>query len=135
MKISGSCTCGAITYECSTDPVMQGNCHCRECQRMTGSAYSATMFFPEQSVRINGDVKYFIRTGDSGSEVSRGFCPACGTQLFGKPGIMKGLIGVRAGTLDDPNNYHPAVDLFTRSAASWDHMNPSIPKFETYPPR
>lgn len=135
MKISGSCTCGAVSYTTSTEPVLQGNCHCKNCQKMTGSAYSATMFFPEQAVDIKGKVKYYTRQGDGGNETARGFCEACGTQLFGKPGTMPGLIGIRAGTLDDPNIYKPAVDIFTASAASWDHMDPEIPKFAGFPPR
>lgn len=50
MTISGGCSCGAVRYSTAEKPVLQGNCHCRECQRMTGSGFSATMFFPEGSL-------------------------------------------------------------------------------------
>ena len=135
MSISGRCSCGAVTYECSATPVVQGNCHCSECQRMTGSAYSATLYVPESSVKINGDVKYFTRPGGSGNLVERGFCPVCGSQLFGKPSLVPGLIGLRAGSLDDPSDYRPQVDIFASGAAPWDHMNPSIAKFAESPPQ
>ena len=134
MNISGSCTCGAVRYETSAEPVLQGNCHCQNCQKMTGSAYSATMFFPEQAVHIQGQVKYYTRQGNGGKHSARGFCEVCGTPLFGKPGTMPGLIGIRAGTLDDPNVYKPTVDIFTASAVSWDHMDPEITKFAGFPP-
>lgn len=133
MKYAGRCTCGAVAYEIDSDPVLQGNCHCRHCQRTTGSAYSANMFFQEAVVRAHGTAKQFNRAGESGTTTIT-FCPECGTQLFTKPVTMKGLVGVRAGTLDNPDLYKPAADIFTRSAVSWDHMSPDIPKFETYPP-
>lgn len=135
MKISGSCMCGAVRYSGDAEPVVQGNCHCKECQKITGSAYSAMLFFPLGAIEIHGDIKYFKHTGESGNESAAGFCPECGTQLVMKAGSMQGSIGVRAGTLDHPELYHPAADIFTRSAAPWDHMDPAIPKFETFPPR
>lgn len=133
MKYTGHCICGAVKYEIEGEPALQGNCHCTNCQRMTGSAYSASMFFPESAIHVHGNVKQFGHAGESGTTTLT-FCPECGTQLFSKPVMMKGLTGVRAGTLDNPNLYKPAADIFTRSATSWDHMNPDIPKFKTYPP-
>lgn len=134
MNISGSCMCGTVSYSGSAEPVIQGNCHCKHCQKTTGSGYAALMFFPEGAVKIDGDIKYFKRVGDSGKEIANGFCPRCGTQLVTRPGSMPGVIAVRVGTLDHPEVYKPAVDIFTRSAAPWDHMDPSVPKFAEYPP-
>lgn len=96
MSMSGQCLCGAVKYECSTDPVIAGNCHCRDCQKSSGSAYAPTFFVPEQSISIQGQVKYYESAGGSGGKVSRGFCPNCGSQLFGKTEAMPGLIAVRA---------------------------------------
>ena len=133
MTYSGGCSCGAVRYETSDAPVIQGNCHCKQCQKTTGSAYSATLFFPIQSVKIQGETKSFSAAGES-KTTTIVFCPSCGTQLLTKPGTMSQLIGVRAGTLDNPSLYKPSADIFVGSAASWDHMDPSIPKFEAYPP-
>jgi hypothetical protein len=134
MKYSGGCSCGAVKYETSAEPVLQGSCHCHECQRMTGSGYSATLFFPANAVNITGEVRNHSRTGSNGKEVGRGFCPKCGSQLFGQPASMPGLLGIRAGTLDDTSMYKPAVNIFTSSAATWDHLDPSIPSFPEMPP-
>lgn len=134
MKISGSCLCGASSYSGSAEPVIQGNCHCKICQKTTGSGYSAMMFFPQDTIEIQGDIKYFRRMGDSGKETAHGFCPHCGTQIVSMPGSMQGLIGVRVGTLDHPEIFKPAADIFTKSANPWDHMDPNIPKFKEYPP-
>ena len=134
MSFKGRCSCGAVQYSVSGEPVLQGNCHCRECQRMTGSAYSATLFFPEPTVTITGTFTRHTRKGESGKNVSMGFCTSCGSPLFGFPEFMPGLIGIRAGSLDDTSNYKPSMDIFASRAASWEHMDPSLPKFAELPP-
>jgi hypothetical protein len=122
-----------VRYEVSGAPVIQGNCHCRQCQKTTGSAYSATLFFPVHSLKVSGETKAFTGAGESRTTTII-FCPKCGTQLLTRPVTMSQLVGVRAGTLDDPDLYEPAADIFVKSAAAWDHMDPAIPKFDAYPP-
>lgn len=134
MKYSGGCSCGAVKYKTSAEPVLQGNCHCHECQRMTGSGYSATLFFSTDAVNISGEVLSYLRIGSSGKEVGRSFCPKCGSQLFSQAGVMPGILGIRAGTLDDTSMYKPAANIFTGSAATWDHMDSSLPSFSAAPP-
>lgn len=130
----GGCLCGAVRYQTATAPVMAGNCHCRDCQRTSGSGYSPTFFVPGAAVTITGQVNYFESKGDSGHTVSRGFCPNCGSQLFGKVELMPGLLAIRAGTLDDPALYKPALDLYTSRAPHWDAMDADLPKFAEMPP-
>lgn len=133
MIYSGGCSCGAVRYEASVAPVIQGNCHCAHCRKSTGSGYSANLFFPELALRIEGETRAFTGGGESGSSTLV-FCPVCGTSLLSKPATMAGLVAVKAGTLDDPNLYKPTADIFVRSAAAWDHMDAALPKFETCPP-
>ena len=64
-----------------------------------------------------------------------GFCPNCGTTLFGVSTSLPGVIGIRAGSLDDPSWYRPAMDFYTASAQPWDYMNPDLPKFPKVPQR
>jgi hypothetical protein len=109
-----------------------GNCHCRDCQRVTGSAYASGLLVPQKAVTITGDVKYYDVIGDSGGIVGRGFCPNCGSRLFSKPPIPE-LMGILAGTLDDPSWFKPAMDFYTASAQPWDYMNPDLPKFAKMP--
>jgi hypothetical protein len=130
---TGGCMCGAIRYECSTEPIIMGNCHCRDCQRATGTAFAAAMLVPRNAVTIAGDVKYYDVTGDSGSIVSRGFCPTCGSRLFSKPPIPE-LMGIMAGSLDAPSEFQPGMDCYTVSAQPWDYLNPDLPKFDKLPP-
>lgn len=130
---TGGCLCGNISYECSAEPIVMGNCHCRDCQKATGTAYAAAMLVPRNAVTIAGDVKYYDVTGDSGGTVSRGFCPNCGSRLFSKPPIPE-LMGIMAGSLDDPTWFQPTIDVYAASAQPWDCMNPDLAKFEKMPP-
>ena len=131
---TGGCLCGAIRYECTGQPVLSANCHCRDCQKASGGTYTSALFVPKGTLKITGDVKYYDKTGDSGQVISRGFCPHCGSALFGKPTILPGLISIRPGTLDDPSTFQPAMDIYTSSAQPWDYMNPGLPKYPKLPP-
>ena len=134
-KFTGGCLCGAVRYECAADPVMTGNCHCRDCQKSGGGAFAPALAVPAVALKITGTVKYYDKKGDSGQIVSRGFCPNCGARLFGKPKAMPEITVVLAGSLDDPSWFRPAMDLYTASAQPWDHMNPELPKFSRMPER
>ncbi|MDR3391602.1 MAG: GFA family protein [Sulfuriferula sp.] len=127
-KYSGQCLCGEISYSVDIEPVFTGNCHCKDCQRSSGSAFIPAMIFPEKDVVISGEVKYFESRADSGNMHKRGFCPNCGSQLFARFSNMPGILGIKAGTLNDSSNYVPKLDFHVDSAAPWDFMNPELPK-------
>jgi hypothetical protein len=132
---TGGCMCGAVRYECSAVPGLTANCHCRDCQRATGTAYVSVLFVPRTAITITGEVKYYDVKGDSGHILSRGFCPTCGSRLFGKPAVLPELMGIMPGSLDDPSPHQPAMDIYTASAQPWDYMNPELPKYPKGPPR
>jgi hypothetical protein len=113
---------------------MTANCHCHDCQRATGSAYASVFFVPRTAIKITGEVKYYDVKGDSGKILSRGFCPTCGSRLFGKPEVLPDALGIMAGSLDDSSWHKPAMDIYTTSAQPWDYLNPELPKFPKGPP-
>ncbi|AUH52368.1 aldehyde-activating protein [Chromobacterium sp. ATCC 53434] len=127
-KYTGQCLCGEIRYAVDVEPLFMGNCHCKDCQRSSGGAFIPAMLFPEQAVVVSGEAKFFETTADSGNTHSRGFCPHCGSQLFARFGSIPGMLGVKAGTLDDSSRYAPKLDFHVASAAPWDFMNPKLPK-------
>ena len=127
-KISGGCACGAIHYECNVDPVVMLNCHCRDCQRASGSAYAPVLVVPKSAVQMRGEPRYYEVVGKAGKAIARGFCPTCGSQVTVKLERLLDALGLQAGSLDDPSVYRPKMDVFTSSAQPWDHMNPNIQK-------
>jgi hypothetical protein len=132
-KYSGRCLCGAISYCANVEPRFAGNCHCRDCQRSSGSAFTPAMIFPEASVTTVGEAKYFEAAAANGSIHKRGFCITCGSQMFAKFSGMPGMIGIKAGTLDQMSTYVPQLDFYVASAAPWDFMNPKLPKLPGQP--
>ena len=130
---TGGCQCGAVRYECNADAIFMGNCHCRDCQKASGSGYEAAIGVPAPALKITGNVKYHDVKADSGNMVSRGFCPNCGSRLFGKSSGMAQLAVIMAGSLDDPKQFQPGMDVYTSSAQPWDHMNPGLPKLPKMP--
>lgn len=86
------------------------------------------MLFAESAVSISGTPRFYSSTADNGQQHARGFCPECGSQLFARFSAHPGLIGIKAGTLDDSTRYQPQLDFFTQSAAAWDVMDPALPK-------
>jgi hypothetical protein len=132
---TGGCLCGAVRYESTGDPVFSLQCHCRDCQRQTGSAYIAAMRVPAAGFRITkGAAKQYVSTSDGGNRVTRAFCGDCGSPIYIQVSTRPDLVGLRVGTLDDPSEFHPEADIFVKSAQPWDHMNPALPKYDTYPP-
>jgi hypothetical protein len=100
---TGGCMCGAVRYECSAVPVMTASCHCRDCQRETGSAFVPVLAVHKTAFAItHGSPKYFGLMADSGQTTTRVFCAECGSSLFGLPGSAPDLVTIRAGSLDDP---------------------------------
>jgi hypothetical protein len=81
-----------------------------------------------------GEPTYYTSRGDSGGDISRGFCAACGSPVVTRLSRMPDLIDVPAGSLDDSTWHKPAIDMYTSSAQPWDYMNPDLPKFPAGPP-
>lgn len=132
--LTGGCACGAIRYECTTDPLMVVNCHCRDCQRSSGGACSSVVVVTADSLALlTGEPKYYRVTAESGNPVQRGFCADCGSPLFAGNSNNPHVIAVKLGSLDDPSGYSPMIDIWTQSAQPWDSMNPDIPKIPTQP--
>ncbi len=131
---SGGCLCGAIRYESRAAPLFSINCHCRDCQRTTGTAYAPVLAVSTDALAITqGEPTYYTSQSDSGETVSRGFCPECGSGIFSKLSANPDIVGLKAASLDDPSWFRPAVDIYTDSAQPWDVMNPDLPKVPKMP--
>ena len=136
VPFQGGCACGAVRYECTAAPLRMVNCHCRDCQRASGSGYSATLIMLADSVRLlQGQCKDYQTVAESGNVAKREFCGDCGTPLFSRSLARPGFLGVKAASLDDSGWFAPEADVWVESAQPWDHMNPDVPKFAKNRPR
>jgi hypothetical protein len=130
---TGGCLCGAVRYVCDADPSMAGHCHCEDCRRTSGSGHSSHLMVPEAAVRLTGEVKAYVRASDSGSPVTRAFCPECGAPVYSTNPGLPGMLFLRASSLDDLEVFKPQMHVFTMRAASWDPPTDGLPAFEKMP--
>jgi hypothetical protein len=131
--MTGACRCGAVRYRATGAPEFQGLCHCRDCQRLSGSGHVGFICFPSDAVAIEGEM--LVRRGIGGSgRAARHYCPACLSQLFGYSEIMPGKTNIYAGSLDDPAQFTPQFAIFVRDRPPWDLSSSGLQCFETLPP-
>ena len=133
-SFSGGCACGAVRYECASEPLFMGNCHCRDCQRATGSAYFAAVSVSEPAFRLTtGTPAVYEKQADSGNTMRRMFCSQCGSPVFLTNSSRPNLVVLYAASVDDPSWVRPVRDIYTESAQPWDYMNPALAKFPKMP--
>jgi len=126
--MQGRCLCGALVYEAEGQPATVTVCHCRFCQRATGGAYLVDALFKRARFRVlNGSPRvYDHRSEGSGNLVHIQFCEVCGTKLWLEFQRWPDLVGIYAGTLDNPNGFDrsPARThyIFADQAADWTVM-------------
>lgn len=113
--LRGGCLCGQVRYAILGPPLHVSICHCRHCQKNTGSAFSVNAVFLEQSARVTGRLATFEDEGDSGHPVRRLFCPDCGTPIRSMARQTTGLFVLKAGTLDEPGRVTPTDAIYCGS--------------------
>jgi hypothetical protein len=128
----GGCSCGAVRYRLSSDPLFTHCCHCLNCQRQTGSAFVINLLVEADHVELlaGGPQPVDVpRDGGSSQRIFR--CPTCRVAVFSEYGRPE-IKFVRAGTLDDPSNVEPDVHIYTRSKVPWITLPGSVPAFEEF---
>ena len=133
MKLEGGCYCGAVRYVAEGDPVMKAQCHCRECQYITGGSPNVFIAMPTAGFSYTkGEAKGFARS-DLARPVTREFCPTCGTHLATRPQGFPAVV-VKVGTLDDPKQFGgPEMAIFTVDKQPFHQIPNGIPSFERMP--
>jgi hypothetical protein len=120
LPLTGGCQCGAVRYEIRAEPLTVYACHCTECQRQAGSAFSLSMPAARESVAIvAGTPKRWRRVHDSGRVIGCIFCGDCGVRLYHEPEANPKVTIVKPGTLDDTSWLFPVGHIWTGSAQRW----------------
>lgn len=134
MSFTGRCLCGAATWECTAEPQMAGICQCEDCRRSSGAGHCGHLVVPQAGVTITGEFATYERPADSGNIVARSFCPNCGSALFSANSAMPGMLFLRASSLDDLEVFRPQLLVYASRGASWDKVDPALPRFDKMPP-
>ena len=130
IPFQGGCSCGAVRYECNSEPHITFFCHCLDCQKNTGAPFSVDVIVPVDSVKITGELKGYKTATDSNDEVTRKFCSECGTPVLNQPHSFPEIIALKVSSIDDPSWVQPQAHLWTMRKQPWLKLNDDLPQYE-----
>jgi len=127
--MDGGCECGRVRYSLNGDSIFINCCHCRQCQKLSGSAFAMNAMVERDRVEIVA--------GAEATEPARGGgarCAECGTILWGTHRMFGDtILFLRVGTLDEGERLTPDAHFFVRSKHPWVRVPEGVPAFETLP--
>lgn len=134
MGLDGGCYCRAVRYRADGEATLKAQCHCRECQYISGGHPNVVIAMPETGFAyVKGAPKEY-RRADLANPVTREFCPDCGTHLVTRAPGLPGAVLVKVGTLDEPAVYGgPQMVIFTADKQRFHHVPDGVPAFERAP--
>ena len=131
--LEGRCGCGSVTYQLKTKPMFVHCCHCKDCQRQTGSAFVLNAIIEADRVEFKGPVNEVTLPTPSGKGQVIIRCAECEVAVFSSYLVRLGKLRyVRVGTLDQPDTCPPDVHIFTSSKLSWVPLPSDVPIFENF---
>lgn len=130
LPVTGRCHCGGVSLSAEVNPARVFVCHCVDCQVLTGSAFRVVVPVVPGSLQVQGSVKGYARTADSGNVRWQYFCPECGTPLYAGAQDAGGMATVRVGVLAERDQLPPTAQLWRRSAQPWVTTLDEVPACE-----
>ena len=133
---SGSCLCGSVRFTLTAEPLAVALCHCRDCQKQTGSSFSLVALVPLAALQVSGATATVETRADSGHIAERSFCPKCGSPVrTDTDGTRKqGITILKAGLLDDARDLRPTLQVYCDSEQSWLPNLAQVARFPRMPP-
>ncbi len=129
LPLTGGCNCGIVRFEVNAPLVVAHYCHCRRCQRRSGTAASINARAAAGSVHVVAGADHLSAwTPEDGRE--KWFCGECGSALFSsRPGFAD-PIGIRMGAFDEDPGIRPSARFFVAYAAPWEPIpDDGLPRF------
>jgi hypothetical protein len=120
-------------YEAHIDAEKVGICHCSDCQRLTGSAFSVFVPVARERIRLTGELRVYVKTAQSGNRRAQAFCATCGTRIYASPERDPQVLNLRVGTIDERAQLRPRIQLWCRSALPWVNELGAMPAVPTQP--
>ena len=133
MKISGGCYCGSLRYEANGDVEASIQCHCRECQYITGGNPNIIMIMPLSGFEFVKGIPKTFKRKDIEKAVTRLFCENCGTGIGTKNPNRPNSIILKVGTFDDPSIFKPDIAIFTIDKQKFHYIEDGLKSFERRP--
>ncbi len=126
--LTGRCLCGSVQFEYDGPLGPIALCHCSQCRRAHGSAFSASA--PVQKVRFHWlSGQQSIQEYESRPGKYRAFCSTCGSQLYSRVDAIPGILRLRVGAIDEPLGKGAAQHVFTDSKSDWFEITDELPQY------
>jgi len=120
LPLTGGCQCGALRYHVTAAPLMIYNCHCTNCQKIGGGAFSTPATVLESAFAfVAGEPRVIEWASDAGNTRFGWLCGACGSRIAHGQRPSVGFLSVRSGTFDDTSWVEPVGDIWVRSKQPW----------------
>lgn len=132
MSQAGRCLCGAVSFHIHAAPLSARVCWCRDCQHLAGNGL-VNCTVPADALEVTGTLAQYRKLADSGNELTREFCPQCGTHVFAHSSARPHLRVVRVGNLDEPSSVPPLMNIWTNSAPAWACMDDTLQQLSGQP--
>jgi hypothetical protein len=124
--MEGGCECGKIRYRLAGEPIFVNCCHCRQCQKLTGSAFAINAMVEAERIELV--------SGEPAEAGGQARCPGCATLLWATHRLFgDGILFLRVGTLDEGEKLAPDAHFFVRSRHPWVTIPEGARTFETLP--
>jgi len=133
MSVSGGCLCGNISYALKGIPMFSLVCHCTNCQKQSGSAFSVNIICRQDQIEVTGDLSTYEDHSNAGDQVFRKFCGTCGSPIFSKLTSNPGLIALKVGSLNDTSSVIPSSQVWCDSGQDWLKIESDMPRFAQNP--
>jgi len=132
--LEGGCDCRAVRYRMESAPLFVHCCHCRWCQRESGSAFALNAMIEAERVTVLGEEPEIVDTPSASGKVQKiARCPRCRIAVWSNyAGAGAAVRFIRVGTLDDPDRLPPDIHIFTSTKQPWVVLPPGTPVVAEY---
>lgn len=132
--LEGGCTCAEVRYRITCPPLFVHCCHCRWCQRETGTAFALNALIETDRVEVlQGEVELINTPTNSGKGQKMARCPNCRVALWSHyAGAGDAVSFIRVGTLDEPDHLAPDIHIYTSTKQPWVKLPSDVPAMEEY---
>ena len=129
--IAGSCQCGGVKFRLLEAPQKVIACHCRECQKLSTSAFSITAVVNADAVEFEGEMKEWRRSADSGNINVAKFCPGCGNRIYHfNPQLPESIRLKAASSLNDTSILNPTLHVWVSQKQAWVTIPEGVTAYE-----
>lgn len=131
--ISGACQCGGVKYELLSAPQMVVACHCKECQKLSTSAFSITAMVTADQVHFEGEMADWSRPAESGNISAAKFCPTCGNRIYHYNPAEPDKIKLKPSNLSDTSIIQPSAHVWVSEKQDWYTIPEGVKVFDKQP--